>query len=146
MTTTARAVVVNSKNTESEIRRFIPDATAKVFAMPFAPYLHPAWMSSEDRAAAEPPAPFIICNQFWIHKDHGTAMRAFAQIAEDYPDVNLMCTGRMNDYRAPDYVRTLLGEIGRLGIGPRVKLLGMLPKAKQMQLLIPFPHQSDLRM
>ena len=22
---------------------------------------------------------FIICNQFWIHKDHGTAFKAFAE-------------------------------------------------------------------
>lgn len=136
MTTKARAVVVNSKKVESDIRKFIPDATAKVFAMPFAPFLDPNWMLSEDGVAARQLAPyFMICNQFWIHKDHKTAMRAFAQIAKDYPNVNLMCTGSMNDYRAPDYVSALLGEIGRLGIGRRVKLLGMVPKAKQMQLL-----------
>jgi glycosyltransferase involved in cell wall biosynthesis len=136
MTTKARAVVVNSKKVASDIEKFIPDATAKVFAMPFAPFLDQNWMLNADAAGAEPPAPyFMICNQFWIHKDHKTAMRAFAQIATDYPDVNLICTGSMNDYRAPDHMDALRAEIGRLGISARVKLLGMVPKLEQMRLL-----------
>jgi glycosyltransferase involved in cell wall biosynthesis len=136
MTTTARALVVNSKKVKSDIGKFIPDATAKVFTLPFAPFVDPNWMLSEDGAAEEPSPPyFIICNQFWIHKDHGTAIRAFAQIAKGHPNVNLVCTGSMDDYRAPDYLRTLLNEIDQLGIGSRVKLLGMVPKSKQMQLL-----------
>ncbi|HXN89016.1 MAG TPA: glycosyltransferase family 1 protein [Methylocella sp.] len=136
MATTARAVVVNSKKVKSDISKFIPDATAKVFAMPFAPFLDPNWMLSEDEAAEYASAPyFIICNQFWIHKDHGTAIRAFAKIAKDHPNVNLVCTGYMNDYRAPNHMRALVDEIGRLGIDSRVKLLGVVPKPKQMQLL-----------
>ena len=136
LTTMARAVVVNSRKVKSDIERFIPSATARVFTMPFAPFLDPNIILSEDVAADNLSAPyFIICNQFWIHKDHRTAMRAFAQIAKRYPNVDLVCTGYMNDYRAPDYIRAILDEIDRLGIGSRVKLLGMVPKVKQMQLL-----------
>lgn len=136
MTTVARAVVVNSKKVASDIGIFIPDATAKIFTMPFAPFLYPNWIASEDDAGRDLPAPyFVICNQFWIHKDHKTAIRAFAKIAKDYPEVDLVCTGFMNDYRAPDHVRSLLGEIDQLGIGSRVKMLGLVPKPKQLRLL-----------
>jgi glycosyltransferase involved in cell wall biosynthesis len=136
MTTKARAVVVNSKKVASDIGKFIPEATAKVFTMPFAPFLDPNQMLSEGQAP-EPPSRryFIICNQFWIHKDHKTAIRAFAKIANDYPDVDLVCTGPMNDYRAPEYAQALLDEIGQLGITSRVKLLGMVPKPEQMRLV-----------
>jgi glycosyltransferase involved in cell wall biosynthesis len=136
MTTKARAVVVNSRKVKSDIELFVPEATAKVFTMPFAPFLDSNFTLSEDVTEGMPAASyFIICNQFWIHKDHGTAMRAFAQIAKDHPNVNLVCTGYMNDYRAPDHVRALLAEIDRLNIGSQVKLLGMVPKPRQMQLL-----------
>jgi len=136
MTTIAPAVVVNSRKVRSDIATFIPEATAKIFAMPFAPFL-----DERSAAAIEPGAPevtspyFIICNQFWVHKDHATAFRAFAEVARDHPRVRLLCTGSPDDHRAPDHFRALVAEIDGLGLGSRVELLGMVPKSQQLRLV-----------
>jgi glycosyltransferase involved in cell wall biosynthesis len=136
LATTACALVVNSKKVASDIKKYIPGATAKVYTMPFSPFLDQHWLLGEKRTVRKPSKPyFIICNQFWIHKDHKTALRAFAQIAKYHPDVILICTGIMNDYRMPDYLRAVLDEIDHLKIGSRVKLLGLLSKREQMLLL-----------
>ena len=131
----ASAVIVNSRKVRSDIEAFVPEATAKIFVMPFAPFLDPGLVFEDDVQSGQARPYFMVCNQFWIHKDHGTAIRAFAQIASQYPHVDLLCTGSLNDYRAPDYVPSLQDEIARLGLAKRVKLLGMVPKNQQMQLL-----------
>ena len=46
MLTTARAVIVNSRAVAGDIARFVPEATARVFTLPFAPSPDPSW--SED--------------------------------------------------------------------------------------------------
>lgn len=136
MTTTARAVVVNSKKVASDVGAFIPEATAKVFAMPFAPFLDESWTETEESSALVSTSPyFIICNQFWVHKDHKTAIRAFAEVAKDHPQVRLLCTGSLDDHRAPDHTCLLHAEIDALGIGTRVDFLGMLPKSRQLSLV-----------
>lgn len=131
----ASAVIVNSRKVRSDIEAFVPGATAKIFVMPFAPFLDPGLVFEDDAQSGQARPYFMICNQFWIHKDHGTAIRAFAQIANQYPHIDLLCTGSLNDYRAPDYVPSLQDEIARLGLATRVKLLGMVTKNRQMQLL-----------
>ncbi|HXW71402.1 MAG TPA: glycosyltransferase [Methylocella sp.] len=136
MTKTAKAVVVNSRKVKSDIGKYIPDATAKIFALPFTPFLAANRLAEEGTGEHRPSAPyFIICNQFWVHKDHRTAFRAFAIIASEHKDVTLMCTGDLNDYRAPEHMPSLIAEIDELGIAVRVKLLGMIAKAEQMRLV-----------
>jgi glycosyltransferase involved in cell wall biosynthesis len=78
---------------------------------------------------------FIICNQFWEHKDHRTAVRAFERIAAAHPEVQLVCTGSTADSRAPNYFPSLQAEIRRLGLDERILILGLIPKRDQIELL-----------
>ena len=84
--TAARAVIVNSRAVAADIARFVPEATARVFALPFAPAPQRAW--GGDRPETLPryglaPPYFLISNQFWMHKDHATAFEAFRLIAAE---------------------------------------------------------------
>jgi len=94
--TEARAVVVNSRAAVNDISRFVPQATARVFALPFAPAPRADWLQDRpeilSRYNIRPPY-FIVSNQFWAHKDHATAFEAFRRIAESNPAVRLVCTG-----------------------------------------------------
>jgi glycosyltransferase involved in cell wall biosynthesis len=80
---------------------------------------------------------FIVCNQFWIHKDHPTAIRAFAgfRARGGDPGVALVCTGTVQDYRDPRYPGTIRALIWELGLEGRVHLLGHIPKDDQIALL-----------
>jgi glycosyltransferase involved in cell wall biosynthesis len=80
----------------------------------------------------------MICNQFWVHKDHPTAFAAFRLFLDSRPDRNafrLVCTGLNSDYRIPQYADQLIDMLRRLNIDKQVSLLGMLPKAEQIALL-----------
>jgi glycosyltransferase involved in cell wall biosynthesis len=131
-------VIVNARCVARDIGAFIPEATARVFTLPFTPAARPEWLPPVDGVNARYGLTgryFIICNQFWAHKDHGTAFRAFARIAAEHPDVRLVCTGSHADYRSPDYFPGLQADLRQRGIVDRVAILGLIPKGDQIELL-----------
>ena len=134
----ASHVVVNAQSVVHDVQRFHPEHGAHIVAMPFSAAPNRSWF---ELAALDPHsygigAPyFIICNQFWQHKDHATAWQAFAQVALQYPDVELVCTGETQDSRNPGYFPELMESAQRLGIAGRLRVLGLIPKVDQIRLL-----------
>jgi len=136
--TAAPAVIVNSEFTAADIRRFHPEAKASVFLMPFAPAACPEWLEDEPSLLRRYRAKgryFIICNQFWIHKNHALAFKAFEAISTDYPDVNLICTGAAYDYRSETHFSELQRFLKQRGLASRVRCLGVIPKRHQVELV-----------
>lgn len=131
----APAVIVNARAVADDIRRFVPQASARVFALPFSAQPEPSWFDAEPPLAQygiEAPY-FIVCNQFWKHKDHATAFRALARLRD--ARVKLVCTGNTSDFRDPTYFPGLMKQAGELGIASRLHVLGLVPKLHQVALL-----------
>lgn len=82
-----------------------------------------------------PPQFIIICNQFWIHKDHLTAFRAIAKLKHQGLGVHLVCTGPTWDNRDSGYFPRVKAEIKNLGIEPQVQILGTIPRLDQVALI-----------
>jgi glycosyltransferase involved in cell wall biosynthesis len=134
----APSVIVNARAVADDIRQFVPEARAEVFALPFSPLPSPEWFGLTAANTGAPVIPgryLIVCNQFWKHKDHGTVFRAFAELATSHPDVHLVCTGDTSDFRDMGYFPGLLALADELGIRPRLHVLGMVPKRQQIALL-----------
>ena len=135
----ADAVLVNAKDVVKDIDRYYPKRRARVFAMPFSPAtaIHAFSVDLEDAARRyNIRAPyFIICNQFWKHKDHATAFKAFAAIAHRHPELVLVCTGETSDYRFPGYFDELMHLAFHMGVADRIIALGLIPKLDQLALL-----------
>jgi len=136
--TEARAVIVNSKAAANDIAKFVPQATARVFALPFAPAPRADWF--EDRGeilsgygVVRPY--FIISNQFWAHKDHATAFQAFSEVAKSNPSLLLVCTGSTSGSTHAAPLPSLLEFVEKTGLKDRVKTLGLIPKRDQIELL-----------
>ena len=138
MLASARAVIVNSRSVAADIARFHPKAQARVFSLPFSAAPQATWLlpgeSAAPRYGIHRPY-FIVCNQFWKHKDHATVIAAFAQVAATHPEVGLVCTGATDDYRDPGHYPSLQAVIARNGLSDRVHILGMVPKADQIALM-----------
>jgi glycosyltransferase involved in cell wall biosynthesis len=138
MLTQAKTVIVNSRAAAADITKFVPQATARVVALPFAPAPGRDWL--EDRPNVLPRYDvtqpfFIISNQFWIHKDHATAFEAFRIVAEHDPRIKLVCTGSTVDSRNPDYFPGLLSRVKSWGLDQRVHILGLMPKRDQIEIM-----------
>ncbi len=135
----ASVVVVNARAVERDARAFRPQMRARIVAMPMNPSPPPDWFRSDvasTRARYGLAKPyFIICNQFWIHKDHRTAFDAFAQVAQQFPDLQLVCTGATSDYRNPCHFDDLLSFAEIRGVRDRLHVLGLVPKQDQVDLV-----------
>ena len=138
MLTRSRALIVNSQAAAADIARFVPQATARVFALPFAPAPSPDWLDDRrevlQRYGVTQPF-FIISNQFWIHKDHATAFAAFHILAKDHPKLALVCTGSTVDSRNPEYFAGLMAQLKNWGLEDRIHILGLIPKRDQIELM-----------
>jgi glycosyltransferase involved in cell wall biosynthesis len=137
----APVVLCNSETVRRDAQRFHPDGSSAIVAMPFVAVPQAEWFEADpgvvQRKYGLPARYFIVCNQFWLHKDHPTAIRAYAEFLAhgDAQDVDLVCTGSQDDYRAPSYFASIQKLIADLGLGGRVHLLGRIPKLDQMALL-----------
>jgi glycosyltransferase involved in cell wall biosynthesis len=132
------AMVMNARAVKEDMQKFTPGTLPELHVLPFSPNLDPAWLRDRPeltlKYAIGGPY-FIICNQFWMHKDHLTAFRAMAEIARIRPDVTLVCTGGTTDYRDPSYFGKLLAQAEQLGLGSNLRLLGHIPKDDQIELM-----------
>jgi glycosyltransferase involved in cell wall biosynthesis len=135
----APGVIVNANVVASDIAQFYPEANAMVFALPFSTAPSPGWLDLDSSMAQQkygiPTNYFIVCNQFWQHKDHTTAFTAFTAFSQRHPEVHLVCTGAISDHRSIDYFKGLMQQIERDGVSNRIHILGLIPKNDQIALL-----------
>ena len=136
----ARAVIVNARAVARDIATFHPGSRARVFALPFSTAPSSSWLPADEDVTGRYGITgryFIVCNQFWQHKDHATAFAAFARIAHDAGngDLHLVCTGATSDYRSAGHFDTLMATVRAAGIEARVHALGLIPKRDQVALL-----------
>lgn len=131
-------VLTNGHAVAADAVRFFGEFPAQIHVLPVCPSAQPGWLENDedlrDRYGIDRPY-FMVCNQFWIHKDHGTAFRALAALAGAGGDAMLVCTGDVSDYRFPDYFGQLQALIAELGIESRVRILGRIPKLDQVNLI-----------
>lgn len=139
----ASFVFSNAKAVVSDLHTFFPHGRSKIFALPFTPQLSDLELiqAAEDLEKARRQASgskyFIVCNQFWVHKDHATAFRAFARFVSGArrTDYRLVCTGLTDDYRMPGHFDRMMALVAELGISDRVIFTGYIDRAQQLALL-----------
>jgi glycosyltransferase involved in cell wall biosynthesis len=132
-------IVVSSDDARADLMRWFPTAESRVSVLQFRTVLDSRWLSQDPRAVTAgcdlPPKYLVYPSQFWIHKNHRTVLAALSLLAARGRNVVLVCTGREYDYRHPQYGEELKNEITRLGLGSHVRLLGLLDRATQVQVI-----------
>lgn len=139
LVTSAKSVIVEAKDVVNDVRKYIPNATANFFVMPYTAIPEKEWLELDGVDITEynlPAKYFLISNQFWLHKNHGVAFEALAKVVKSNPDIHIVCTGNTNDYRNPEYYPSLLKKIDGLGIKDNVHILGYITKLEQIKILV----------
>lgn len=135
----AKTVIVNAQTVKADIDKFIGETNAEIITLPFCPVLNLDFfeMQIDLEKYKLPNKYFMISNQFWKHKDHITAIKAFKLFINGLKNENigLVCTGQTQDSRFPDYFNSLQELILELNLNDRIKILGYIAKSDQLQIL-----------
>lgn len=137
----ANVVVVNSLEVARDAQEFLGLPRDRLLVLPFSPYAQPWWFDLpvedvlEQYGLLRPY--FLVCNHFWAHKDHATALYAFAALVEHMPErrLTLVMTGDPVDHRDPVHYARLIELAHKLGITADTRFLGLIPKPDQLALL-----------
>ena len=130
--------VVSSEAAYRDLIRWFPTAD-KVSVFPFVSVAPPEWYvgsPNEVTTRLGLPRKYFMCpSQFWIHKNHQCLFDAIRIAKKAVPDINLVCSGRMHDYRHPNYGEQLREKLTRDGLTETVHCLGLLDRHTQIQLM-----------
>lgn len=71
---------------------------------------------------------FYVPNQFWQHKNHQTLFHAIRIAKEKVPELFVVFTGCLTDYRNPDFINQIMISAASLGIRDHISILGLIPR------------------
>ncbi len=138
----SKAVIVNSISVKEELKIYFGTQN-NVFNLSFCPpepdpVFREYIPSDLFKKYNLPKRYFIISNQFWKHKNHGVAFKALKLVLENktYQNVELFCTGKMQDERFPEYIQELKDYIkDKEELQQKIHFLGFISKEDQMALI-----------
>jgi glycosyltransferase involved in cell wall biosynthesis len=136
----ANAIIVNAHAVAEDASKFLRGASAEIVALPFAAAPVEEWLADLSGTGARYGVDvdaryFIISNQFWLHKRHDIAFAAFCELVRLDASIQLVCTGQTVDSRDPNYFPGLMQFLDDNGLSGRVRILGLIPKRDQIELL-----------
>lgn len=77
---------------------------------------------------------FMVSNQFYEHKNHITIIKALKLLKKQKFEVDIVMTGKMEDYRNPRYIQELKDSITD-DISGMINFLGVIPREDQLCIM-----------
>jgi len=133
-------LIVASRAVRDDLHKFYPGSDVHIFCLPFSP-AKPSFDPSGDPAAllqkyGVKNRYMMISNQFWAHKNHITAFKAFKELMDDGIDeLELVCTGSTDDGGSSNNFVNIMAFLKENGLEGSVKILGRIPKQDQLRLM-----------
>jgi glycosyltransferase involved in cell wall biosynthesis len=69
---------------------------------------------------------FYLPNQFWKHKNHRVVIDALGELVKQGRAPLVVCTGKTDDRRSPEYFQELMDHCNAVGAAPFFKVLGLV--------------------
>ena len=132
-------IVFSSLDAHKDFKKFYhsPDGF-KTFILPFAVF-HPDFSHlniQELKGKYNITKPYLFCaNQFWVHKNHAFLFKAFLEAKQKGLDLQLVCSGKMHDYRNEAYCNDLKSFIKDNNLQDDILLLGFISREEQLCLM-----------
>ena len=131
-------VFTNSKKTKLDAKKFFGDFPAEIHVVPYSPCIDLDLLNFNEDVIEKYNLKneyFIICNQFWRHKNHETAILAYSEYVSKGRKNDLILTGNTFDKRFPEHFENIKKLISKLNLKNKVKILGLVNKKTQIALL-----------
>ncbi len=133
-------LVLSSHDALKDFNLFYPKVAVKTHVLPFAVTLpdlsHLVWDDIRAKYRIEKPY-YIVCNQFWQHKNHITVLKALAYLRNKLVSVpfDVFFTGKPEDYRAPGFYRELSDFVDKNQLTDISRFVGFIDRAEQLMLM-----------
>lgn len=118
----------SSYDAESDFKRFYPNCTNRTFVVHFAvshnDFSHVSIEEIKKKYGIT--GEYLLCsNQFWKHKNHLFLFKAYQKALQKGLSLQLVCTGKLYDYRNPEYIREVKDFIAASS-NNKIVLTGMI--------------------
>ena len=127
-------IVFSSHNSKSHFEKFFPNSKANKYVYNFVSLIE-NHNKEITISAAIPKTYFIVCNQFWPHKNHLTVLKALNHLLQQNKHVHIVFTGKYNDERSKTYVDSLKNYIKENQLENNITLTGLISREEQVELI-----------
>jgi glycosyltransferase involved in cell wall biosynthesis len=135
----APIIAFSSKCAQDDYKKFFPEYVGNEFLLRFVSNASADWLKHNAILTVKkfnlPSQYFVVCNQFWKHKDHGTVIEAIALLKLKGINITVVCTGATDDFRNPDYYPSLIAKAKNLNVEEQLIILGFISRQDQIQLI-----------
>ncbi len=132
-------IVFSSKDAQNDFIKFYPNANnTRSFVLPFAVF-HPDFSDQNIDSIKQKyiiTKPYLFCaNQFWKHKNHLFLFEAFLKAKQNGLNIQLVCSGKLYDYRDDAYKDKILKFIIDQKLQNDIILTGFINREEQLCLM-----------
>ncbi|MBF7012789.1 glycosyltransferase family 1 protein [Novosphingobium resinovorum] len=127
----AQAILLSSADAQKDLAQFAPEALANSRILRFmAGMVKPDDKRGQnflvETYGIDRPY-FYLPNQFWRHKNHALVIDALGMLAKSGTAPLVVCSGKTEDRRNPEYFEALMHHAHEVGARPYFKVLGLVP-------------------
>jgi glycosyltransferase involved in cell wall biosynthesis len=135
LTAEAATLVFSSQSSLADFRQFYPDFRGRTEVLRFA--VTPFDLPSDDAAVLGnvPPRYFLVCNQFWRHKNHAIVFEALRILKDRGVNPSVLCTGLLHDYRNAAVAQEIETQLRDYDLASQVVLLGLVSRERQLAVM-----------
>lgn len=122
-------IVFSSHDSENDFKRFYPEYNNKTFVVHFAvDHADFSYVNIEElKLKYGIKGNYLLCaNQFWKHKNHLFLFRAYYKALQKGLNLQLVCTGKLQDDRNPKYIEEVQCFIAENNLSEKILLLGLI--------------------
>lgn len=129
----AREVVFSSHDSLSHFEQFYAQSKAVRHVYNFVSLIENKGTTTIEKTV--PKNYFIVCNQFWPHKNHLVVLKALKILKEQGQRPFVVFTGKHDDPQNANYVQDLKKFITENDLGSQIQLTGFLPRETQTAMM-----------
>lgn len=131
-----KTLILSSNDALAHFKHFFPQHNCQIQVLRFRSIIQPSEISSFDNIATKYPIEkpyFIVCNQFWQHKNHMVVVNAAQILANQGLNYSILLTGKA-DSQFPQVFDSIQSEITKHNLN-NIHLLGFISREDQLLLM-----------
>lgn len=139
-----RPLVLSSHDSYHSFRKYYGSQKKEVYIVPFVSYIEPTLSRVSQCDEIEIISRYkltgikyaCIMNQFWKHKNHKVVFEAISKLKKSNNcPLTFVFTGKMEDYRNPDYTEYIKKIIDDNNLNDNIRILGFIERNEQLVIM-----------